>query len=85
MWLRNNVSTILCNGTENFLFYTIAFLGVFGWSDIVSMSLTATAIEVIIALCDTPFLYLAKKVKNGDVYWQEEKESMKSGSLMRGY
>lgn len=61
MWLRNNVCTILCNGTENLLFYVIAFLGVFGWNDILSMSLTATAIEVIIALCDTPFLYWAKK------------------------
>lgn len=61
MWLRNNVATMLCNGTENFLFYIIAFLGVFGWSDIISMSATATVIEVIIALCDTPFLYWAKR------------------------
>ena len=60
MWLRNNVSTILCNGTENFLFYTIAFAGIFGWGDIFTMSLTATIIEVVIALCDTPFLYLSK-------------------------
>ena len=60
MWLRNNVSTILCNGTENFLFYIIAFLGIFGWKDIISMSVTATIIEVVIALCDTPFLYLSK-------------------------
>ena len=63
MWLRNNVSTMLCNGTENFLFYTIAFAGVFGWSDIVSMSVTATIIEIVIALCDTPFLYIAKRLK----------------------
>lgn len=61
MWLRNNVCTILCNGTENLLFYLIAFLGVFGWNDILSMSLTATVIEIVIALCDTPFLYWAKK------------------------
>lgn len=64
MWLRNNVATILCNGTENFLFYIIAFLGVFGWEDIISMSLTATIIEVIIALFDTPFLYLAVRKGN---------------------
>lgn len=61
MWLRNNLSTILCNGSENFIFYTIAFLGVFAWGDIVSMAVTATIIEVVIALCDTPFLYWAKK------------------------
>lgn len=62
MWLRNNVSTILCNGTENFFFYTIAFLGVFEIHDIISMSVTATIIEITIALCDTPFLYLAKRL-----------------------
>ena len=55
------ICTILCNGTENLLFYMIAFLGLFGWNDILSMSLTATVIEIIIALCDTPFLYWAKK------------------------
>lgn len=62
MWVRNNVCTILCNGGENFLFYIIAFYGLFGWSDIVSMAVTATVIEIIIALCDTPFLYLARRV-----------------------
>lgn len=66
LWLRNNVATILSNGTENFLFYMIAFLGVFGWSDIISMSLTATVIEIIIALCDTPFLYWARGRKKNE-------------------
>lgn len=61
MWLRNNICTMLCNGGENFLFYIIAFAGLFGWSDIVSMSAAATVIEVVIALCDTPFLYWAKR------------------------
>ena len=61
MWLRNNLCTMLCNGGENFLFYIIAFAGLFGWSDIVSMSVAATVIEVVIALCDTPFLYWAKR------------------------
>lgn len=61
MWLRNNLCTILCNGSENFIFYIIAFLGVFPFKELMFMSLTATIIEVIVALCDTPFLYIAKK------------------------
>ena len=65
MWVRNNVSTILCNGTENFVFYAIAFGGMYDWKTIASMGLSATIIEVIIALCDTPFLYLAVRGKNG--------------------
>lgn len=59
MWARNNVSTILCNGTENFAFYFIAFAGIFDARSLISMGLTATIIETVIALCDTPFLYMA--------------------------
>lgn len=64
MWLRNNVSTILCNGAENFIFYAIAFGGTYDWGTIASMGLSATIIEIIIALCDTPFLYLAVGERN---------------------
>jgi len=63
MWLRNNICTIISNGGENFLFYTIAFAGTMPMSLILSMALSATIIEIIIALCDTPFLYLSKKIK----------------------
>lgn len=63
MWLRNNICTIICNGGENFLFYILAFLGVMDIGTITSIALSATIIETLIALCDTPFLYLSKKVK----------------------
>lgn len=64
MWLRNNLCTIICNGGENFLFYLIAFLGVMDIGTILSIGISATIIEVLIALCDTPFLYISKKVKD---------------------
>ena len=69
MWFRNNLCTILCNGSENFLFYLIAFGGVEGFDigTIVSIGASATVIEILIALCDTPFLYIAKHVKDGDL------------------
>lgn len=63
LWLRNNVSTIVCQVVENFLFHTIAFSGVFSIQVICELTLTVSAIEAIIALLDTPFLYLAKKIK----------------------
>jgi len=63
MWLRNNVCTILSNGTENFLFYAIAFLGTMAGGDIIGIAISATIIEVVVALCDTPFLYISKKIK----------------------
>lgn len=64
MWLRNNLCTILCNGGENFLFYIIAFAGIMNIETILSVGLAATVIEVLIALCDTPFLYISKRIKD---------------------
>lgn len=64
MWLRNNLSTILCNGLENFFFTTIAFIGIYNINDILVISLATTIIEIIIAICDTPFLYISKKIKD---------------------
>ena len=63
LWLRNNVSTVACQVVENFLFHSIAFYGVFSIQVICELTLTVSAIEAIIALLDTPFLYLAKKIK----------------------
>lgn len=63
LWLRNNISTIVCNGLENFLFVMVAFIGVYSFKDVLIIGLTTTIIEVVVALCDTPFLYLAKKIK----------------------
>ena len=68
MWLRNNICTIICNGGENFLFYLIAFLGVMDIGTILTIALSATIIEVLIALCDTPFLYISKKIKDKIYY-----------------
>jgi uncharacterized integral membrane protein (TIGR00697 family) len=63
MWFRNNISTILCNCIENYFFNTLAFIGIFPMSVIISIATTTTIIEIVIAVCDTPFLYLSKKLK----------------------
>ncbi len=64
LWLRNNISTILCNCIENYFFNTLAFIGIFSIPVIISIATTTTVIEIVIALCDTPFLYLSKLEKN---------------------
>ena len=66
LFLRNNVATIISQCLENYLFYIIAFLGVYSMSDIFSMTLVCCAIEIIVALLDTPFLYLAVRRKKTD-------------------
>lgn len=63
LWFRNNISTIISNCTENFLFVILAFIGIYDISVILSIAITKTILEIIIAICDTPFLYLSKKLK----------------------
>lgn len=62
MWLRNNVSTILFNCAENFGFAFCAFGGIYNVSQILSIAVASTVVEVVVGICDTPFLYLAKKI-----------------------
>lgn len=59
LFLRNNVATIISQCIENFLFYVIAFLGLYSMKDLISMTIVCCAIEIVVALLDTPFLYLA--------------------------
>jgi len=63
LWLRNNISTIISNCSENFFFAFLAFVGLFDIQTILSIAITGSIIEIIIAICDTPFLYIAKKDK----------------------
>lgn len=62
MWLRNNVATITCNCGENFLFMFLAFGGVLPIGDILVIALTTSAVEVALAVLDTPFLYAYKNL-----------------------
>ena len=63
LWLRNNVSTIISNCLENYFFVFFAFVGIYDYSSILSIATTTSILEIIIAICDTPFMYIAKKLK----------------------
>lgn len=62
LWLRNNVASIACNCSENFLFVLAAFYGIYSFSDCMSIAAATSIIEAIIAVCDTPFVYAARKI-----------------------
>lgn len=64
LWLRNNVATILCNCLENFGFIGLAFAGVYNVQTILTIAISTSIVEAIVAVCDTPFLYLARRIKN---------------------
>jgi uncharacterized integral membrane protein (TIGR00697 family) len=63
MWVRNNVSTILSQGVDTLIFVTIAFLFVYEAPILLQIYASTFILKVIIALIDTPFLYIAKKIK----------------------
>ena len=63
LWVRNNVATIISNVLENYFFIFFAFVGIFDIPTMLNIATTISVIEIVIALCDTPFVYLAKKLK----------------------
>lgn len=67
LWLRNNVSTILCNCLENFGFIFLAFVGIYDGNTILTIAVSTSIVEAIVAVCDTPFLYLARAVNRESV------------------
>lgn len=63
LWVRNNVATIVCNCLENFGFIFLAFIGIYDVRTCFEIAVATSIIEIVAAVCDTPFLYLSKKVK----------------------
>lgn len=62
LWLRNNISTIISNCLENYFFTFFAFIGIYDLKTIISIATFASVLEILIAIIDTPFLYLSKKL-----------------------
>lgn len=58
LWFRNNASTIVSQLIDSAIFTTIAFYGVIGLTDLAMMIVSLWLFKVIIALIDTPFVYL---------------------------
>ncbi len=65
LWLRNNASTLFTTFFNNVLFWGLAFGNVLeNWF---ATAMAAYLITVVVALCDTPFIYLAKRIKPVDL------------------
>lgn len=72
LWIRNNGSTLTSQLVDSVIFVTIAFLGVYETKVFISILVTTYLLKAVIALLDTPFIYLARKVKTIDF---EEKQT----------
>lgn len=60
LWLRNNLSTMTSQLIDTILFFNIAFYGLV--ENTWSLVLVAYTIKVLVAMIDTPFMYLSKKI-----------------------
>lgn len=63
LWLRNNAATLLSQVVNTLLFTTVAFWGVYDTATFVSIALSSYVIYVFTSLLDTPFVYLARRMK----------------------
>lgn len=71
LWLRNNGSTMVSQFVDSVLFTIIAFVGVYSWKVIINLSLVTYIIKFAVAILDTPFLYISKKIY--EKFLKEEK------------
>ena len=62
LWLRNNGSTLISQAVDTVLFVTIAFAGVYPMEVFLNILLTTYLFKAIVALLDTPFMYLSRKI-----------------------
>lgn len=58
LWLRNNLSTISSQLLDSALFVIIAFYGMMSISELVMLVIGQYLVKVIIALIDTPIVYM---------------------------
>ncbi|MDC7243560.1 MAG: queuosine precursor transporter [Sphaerochaetaceae bacterium] len=61
IWLRNNASTLVSQLIDSIIFTFIAFYGVYSMDVLYQIVLSTYILKWIVAILDTPFLYLAKK------------------------
>ena len=62
LWVRNNVATIISNVLENYFFIFFAFVGIYDIPTMLNIATTISVVEIVIALFDTPFIYISKKL-----------------------
>ncbi len=63
IWVRNNLSTMVSQLIDSLVFTLIAFYKVFPTPVLIEIVLTTYLLKWIVAIADTPFIYIARKWK----------------------
>lgn len=67
LWLRNNLSTMVSQLIDSLLFTVVAFYGVYETDMLIEIMITTYVLKWAVAAADTPFVYVANKMKNRNV------------------
>ena len=62
IWLRNNASTLVSQLIDSLVFVLVAFWGIYESSVLFQILVTTYLMKLIVAVLDTPFMYLAKRI-----------------------
>lgn len=80
LWLRNNLSTIVSQLIDSVVFVVAAFVGMFPPGVLIEIAVTTYLIKVIVALLDTPVIYLAMRIRAG---WQTPGDEVNARQAQR--
>lgn len=62
LWIRNNGSTMISQLIDSILFTVISFAGIYSWKVVIDLSIVTYIIKFIVAVLDTPFIYISKRI-----------------------
>jgi len=70
LWLRNNISTFASQAIDSVVFTIVAFWGVVPLGEFIQILVTTYLFKLIVAVFDTPFLYLGRSIaiKTGEYF-----------------
>lgn len=75
LWIRNNFSTLTSQAVDTVIFVFIAFWGTYPTDVFFSILITTYVFKAIVALLDTPFIYLARAITPRELkIFREKKE-----------
>lgn len=63
LWLSNNASTMICQVVDTIIFTLITYVGTMNFNAIIEIMISMYIFKLMVALLDTPFMYLASKIK----------------------
>lgn len=63
LWLSNNASTMICQVVDTIIFTLITYVGTMNSNAIIEIMISMYIFKLMVALLDTPFMYLASKIQ----------------------